>query len=512
MVTRIHPLTGEKINGKANGHARPQLLAAMGQVRFRSTQSIDAARSGTDLDGHWVHTDALDPDSAYSKPVRQTLVRRSRYEGQSNGYYAGICETHSNMLVGVGPSLRMLTGNRNFNQTVERAFFQWAQAIQLRRKLWCMSHARTADGEAFGILQTNPGIKNGVQLDLMLIEAEQCQTPYLPHMETGYIDGIKYDKFNNIEWYDILPTHPGASWVPYYEPIRVAPSNVVHWFKLKRAGAHRGIPSLTSTLNVGASSRRHREAVIAAAESAADFAAIAKTNQQASSEEADAVAPFTGVDTVRRQLTFLPMGWDLTQLRGEHPNAQYGEFHRLNQSETARPISMPYNLAACDSSTYSFASGKLDTLAYRAALDVERQDCNDLILDRIFAEWFKEWTIIESLRDIPPNHQWDWPKHPIIDAVAEESARDTRLKNGTLTMRQAHSDDGADYEDQLVIKAEDMFGEATEENIAKARQIDVLRNTPAHAIQFVAQVMGIQSPAQQSQPLGAPENEPAQAV
>ena len=65
---------------------------------------------------------------------------------------------------------------------------------------------------------------------------------------------------------------------------------------------------------------------------------------------------------------------------------------------------MPYNAAACDSSTYSFASGKLDTLCYRAALDVERADCNELVLDPLFAAWFREWTIISGMRIIP-THQ-----------------------------------------------------------------------------------------------------------
>ena len=508
-MTRVHALTGKPLNGKSvNGRAREEVLTAFERIRQGRTAklSIDAARSGTDLDSHWRHADSLSPDESYSKTVRHTLIKRSRYEASSNGYYSGICETHSNMLCGVGPTLRMLTGNRNFNQLVEREFFAWMQAVQLRRKIWCMSHARTADGESFGVFQTNPGIANDVQLDIMLIEAEQCQTPYLESFEAGRIDGIRYDEFNNVVQYDILPRHPGSSFYSLETPISVSASNVVHWFKMKRAGAHRGIPSLTSTLNCGAYGRRHREAVVAAAESAADHAAIAKTNMQAGgADEIDQVAPFTGIDTVKRQLTFLPYGWDLTQLRSEHPNAQYNDFQRSIISEQARPISMPYNAAACDSSTYSFASGKLDTLCYRSALDVERQDCNDLVLDKIFAAWFREWTVVANRRDIPPAHQWDWPAHPVIDAVAEASAIDTKLKNSTITLRQVYSDAGMDLEDQLSIMAEDWFGEATEETIVKARNICILKTTPAPAMQARSAILGVQATSQQPQPADANE-------
>lgn len=509
---KIHPLTGElqqPINGKRNGSARPAVDAYFVQrsSNRQANLTFDAARSGTDLDGHWAHADALDADSA-NQQARQTLVKRSRYETGSNGYYAGIIRSHCDMLVGTGPNLRMLTGNRDFNQLVEREFYQWARDVQLRRKLWCMAHARTQDGEVFAMLVDNPGSKNSVTLDFIPMETEQCQTTLMTFgLDGGYIDGIKFDEFNNIEYYEVLPEHPGSNhmFALGLTPIKVSPQNMMHWFKLDRPGSHRGLPDLKSTMNVGASSRRHREATVAAAETAADLAAISTTaHNAAGDDEPYPVLPFTGIPMQKRTWAFNPSGWDITQMKSEHPNATYADFHRLQISEQARPLSMPYNAAACDSSTYSFASGKLDTLIYRTTLDVERMDCDDLVLDRIFAAWFREWTIVASRREIPPSHQWDWPKHPSIDSEAEERARDTKLKNGTLTMRDALSADGKDYEDQLAIKAEDMFGEASEENIKKCRMIDVLRNTPQHAMPAVAAFLGIQVTSTQ-QPVEKPQ-------
>jgi capsid protein len=521
-MARIHPLTGEPLNGKAvNGHPRPELRAyfASDKPKHRAALSIDAARSGNDLDNHWAFADSLSADGAYSQGVRHTLIKRSRYEGTSNALYAGIIATHVNMLVGVGPTLRMLTGNRGFNQLIEREWFRWTQAVQFRRKLWAMAHAVTGDGDTLAILQTNPVVRNGVQLDFMPIEAEQCQSPFEGLLETGQIDGIIYDEFNNVVAYDILPHHPGSTnHITWLDPVRVPASQVLHWFKLKRPGAHRGIPAMTAGMNTGAYHRRFREATVAAAETAADVGAMLTSSLgPAGDSEPDPVAPFSTVEFVKRMLMVAPMGWDAKQMKGEHPNAQYAEFHRTLLSELARGISMPYNAAACDSSTYSFASGKLDTLCYRAALDVERADCNDLILDPLFTQWFREWRAIpdeegNDRRSVTPNHQWDWPTHPVIDAVSEESARDTKLKNGTLTFRQACSDQGRDAEDEYTIMAEDMFGEASDENVAKCRQIVALKNTPQHAIQYVAQLMGIEMPSPTKQPTEAPANEPAQAV
>lgn len=504
-MPRVHPLTGQPVNGKTvNGHPRPEIAAYFGQTRreSRAKLSIDAARNGTDLDNHWQFADALDADLAYSPSVRSTLRKRSRYEQTSNAFYSGIIATHVNMLVGVGPTLRMLTGNRNFNQLVERRFAAWQQAVQFRRKLWAMAHAVTGDGETFALLQTNPSLAvNDVQLDFQPIEAEQCQSPF-GSINPLQIDGIHRDENNNIVAYDILPYHPGGAMSAInglifgIDPLTLPANQVLHWFKLARPGAHRGIPSLTPGLNTGAYHRRFREATVAAAETAADVGAMLTSNLgPAGDNEPDPVAPFSTVEFVKRMLMVAPMGWDAKQMKGEHPNAQYAEFHRTLLSELARGLSMPYNAAACDSSTYSFASGKLDTLCYRAALDVERQDCNDLVLDPLFAAWFREWTIIPdsqiNRREIVPNHQWDWPRHPVIDAVSEETANDLKLKNGTLTLRQAFSDQGMDLEDQLMVMAEDTFGEANEETINKMRQIIVLKNTPRFAVDHVANILGL---------------------
>lgn len=45
----------------------------------------------------------------------------------------------------------------------------------------------------------NPKVRHAVRLDIVLIETEQCQTPMLPFSVPGYIDGIKFDEFENSE-------------------------------------------------------------------------------------------------------------------------------------------------------------------------------------------------------------------------------------------------------------------------------------------------------------------------
>jgi capsid protein len=459
--------------------------------------SYDAARTSTEYQNIWSNADRLDADSAHSKEIRHTLISRSRYEVGNNGYSDGIAQTYATDLVGVGPVLRMQTGSDGFNRMIELEWYRWCKAVQFRRKLWCMAHAKHTDGETFGIQRRNPNVRHPVKLDLRLIEAEQCQTPFLPFGEVGYIDGIKFDQFGNPVWYDILSRHPGATGDFSSAGDRFSQSDasrsissigltaekvpaefVLHWFKMRRPGQHRAVPENASTLNTGAAARRWREATLAAAETAADFTVLLKTQFQPDSEEMQYATDFSQQEISKRMMTAMPVGYDLSQLKAEHPTATYEAFHKSLVNELARPRSMPYNKAACDSSSYNYASGRLDHQTYYASLDVEREDCNDLVLDPLFDAWFDLAVIRYGWLGGNPDaitagareHLWDWPKHRVADVESEANANETRLQSGQVFLHQIFTDAGMDFEDEL-LKASVSFGVTVEE--LRQRLLDV---------------------------------------
>ncbi len=450
---------------KTNGHARRDLFqygVAQKQDKKKLKARYDAAQDTDTYSNWWAAADNLDADSANSLEVRRKLVSRSRYEVENNGFMAGMVQTHANYLVGISPTLRMQTGNEQFNRIVELIWFQWCKAVNLRRKLWCMAHAKVQDGEAFGILVSNDKLNTRIKLDIRLIETEQVQsTDILSLLEDNHIDGIAFDENGNVEYYDVLPSHPGSAVGMFFSASqRVLSQFMLHWFTQRRPGQHRGVPELVSTLNCGASSRRFREAVIAAAEAAASLGAIMlKTGFLPS--EVDQVAPLSTMDYDKGIMTALPQGWDAFQVKPENPSQTYESFMRLLINETARPKSMPYNVAACDSAQYNYASGRLDHQTYFSAIDVEREECNELVLDKLFDNWWSE-AVLEYNWDIPegarvPSHVWDWPKHPVADVKSESLSGDTDLKNGSLTLYRRYSDRGLDAEDEFQKEA-DLLG------------------------------------------------------
>lgn len=450
--------------------------------------TYDAARTTTDFENYWVHADAYDADSANNKAVRDTLRQRARYEVHNNGFVDGIAQTYANDLVGLGPRLQMRSSSPAFNALVEDRFTQWQRAINFRRKLWCAAHAKMVDGEAFGVLRTNPNVSDPVKLDWVLYEAEQCQTPALPYRtQPGYIDGIRFDQWGNPIWYDILRKHPGAS--TSYDgfdltPEQVAARYVTHWFLLRRPGQHRGVPELASTLNTGAAARRWREATLAAVESAADFSVLLHTTL--SPETLQTADPLSTVEIEKRMMTALPMGYSATQMRAEHPNATFETFHRSLVNEQARPKSMPTNKAMCDSSKYNFASGRLDHQTYYLSLDVDRADCNTLVADPIFDVWLDEAIRVYRWlggdpRAVGPQarrHGWVWPSHQVVDAKADAEANKNNLASGVVSWLETQRSRGVDPEERVRDEAA-FYGVSEDEVRAWYRPMTMAAAAPA---------------------------------
>lgn len=442
----------------AESHAK----AEASKPRQRAT--YDAAQDLQDTQNHWASADNFDADSANSPVVRSRLVSRSRYETANNGYSDGIAQTYSTDLVGTGPKLRMQTASPGFNRLVEAEWDRWTKAIGFRRKLWCQAHAKHQDGQGYGIVRRNPKVRHPIKLDYVLYETEQITTPNLPFGTPGYIDGIKFDDFGNPEWYDLIQYHPGgvSGWLNQ-TPERIPARFVCHWFKLRRPGQHHGIPEMTSTLNLGAGGRRWRESTLTHAELIAKLTVLLKSLMQPADEDADPVTAMSTLDLLTGTMVALPNTVEPIQLDAKQPAATYEMFNRALINEQARCKNMPFNKAACDSSSYNYASGRLDHQTYYGALDVDRADGDDLVLDRLFDVWFDLAVMTFGWLGGNPDaitagakaHAWDWPKHPVADLQTEASANSEKLKTGQTTLSRIYSEAGEDFEDDLEVMARD---------------------------------------------------------
>jgi capsid protein len=157
------------------------------------------------------------------------------------------------------------------------------------------------------------------------------------------------------------------------------------------------------------------------------------------------------------------------QMKAEQPSATFKEFTRAQSSEQARPLNMPQNIAAADSSGYSFSGGKLDHLTYFVSVDVEQEEIEEAILDPLFEVWFAE-AVLRFGWGVPnsplPLHGWDWPRKPVIDEAKTSNARKTDLSTGVASLRRLLAEDSLDIEEEIPAMAKD-YG-VTEDEVRAA--------------------------------------------
>jgi len=434
------------------------------QTQWAVRGRYDAAQTVNENVRHWANADGLSANAANSPQVRRVLRNRSRYEVANNSYARGIVLTLANDVIGTGPRLQLLTDNERLNTEVERAFMTWARKVNLAAKLRTLHMARVQDGEGFAVLTTNPRLDSPVQLDLRLVEADQVATPgWMPNAAQP-VDGIVLDAAGNPVEYHILRSHPGDTLAVAGQDAydRVPANTVLHWFRVDRPGQLRGIPDITPALPLFAQLRRYTLAVLAAAETAADYAAVVYTDAPPGGEAEDYSQLPPEIQLENRLLTVLPGGWKLTQLKAEQPVTGYAEFKDAILNEIGRCLNMPSNITAGNSAGYNYASGRLDHQIYYRSVRIEQQHLATTILDRILAAWLDEAALVPGLlpdADTPYGnweHKWFFDGSEHVDPLKEAAAQGERLSNHTTTLADEYARLGLDWETQLRQRAREV--------------------------------------------------------
>lgn len=434
----------------------------------------DAAQTNDHNSQHWAMTDSLSSRAALNPGVRKKLRERSRYEIENNSWLAGIIETLSHHTIGIGPRLQILHRNEAACLRVQRAHARWAKAVGFAEKLLTLKKTWGGSGECYALKIRNKNLWP-IQLDFRLYEPDQVANPYA-YFDPQIDDGVKIDLKTGLpEAYFFLNWHPGDNQFStdvmkqgeWYDA-----KEVLHYFHRVRPGQLHGVPPLTPSLELAPILRRFTRAAIKAAEVAASHSSVIRTTA-ASVEVAGSPRDFAAIEFEAGMHTILPEGWDISQMKSEHPNSSYEMVIKWVLNEIARPLSMPFNIAACNSAGYNYSSGRLDHQTYYKSIEVDQSLIESTVLDPLFRSWleeamfvqisFEQWVselglvaselsgellaILEqryredspSLLDgLPPidelEWQWCWDAQPVIDEGTDADASTKRIQSGQSTL------------------------------------------------------------------------------
>lgn len=448
-----------------------RIMARFGYVRVgnagrprpgRVTAKYDAAHAEENR-RHWKEADDLAVNAAANPAARRTLRMRGRHEQANNAYVDGALQTLAGDTVGFCPSLQMQTEDANLNRAIETEFGQWMNEVRVGRDLRTMVEAVCASGEIFGMIVQNPRLKNQVKVQMQLVEADQCATPDIwRHLaDPRRVDGIVFDAFNNPLIYHILDRHPGDTASLASDPLsyrEVPAEDMIHLYRTRRPGQRRGVPRLTSSLQLTADRRGYRQSTVAAARVAAELGAFTVESETAA-DGGDVPDPFEVVEVERGMLNVMPAGWKAKQMRPEQPSTSFREFDSKLVAEQARPLCMPSNVALADSADMNYASGRMDYQTYDRSIIVDRGDLEREVLSVLLVRWLSEAVMIPGFLPVRarrlaaraaigglPRHAWLWTGRDHVDPAKEATADKIGLESNTRTLAEILAKRGVDYE------------------------------------------------------------------
>ena len=426
----------------------------------------DNARHTPDTASLFRNVDSLAMNMALDPITRRTVRDRARYVVGNCPYAWGMLDTYATDVMGPWVTVSFPRGgvSEDVRDKVTDAFDAWALKAGLWSKLKTMVRAKTTDGEAFATFFTDPTIldeTNNVTLNLALIECDRVESWTEAITRDDEYDGIRFDKYGHPVEYRILKYHPGD-----YRAIRnvkgragewVKAKNVIHYFEPLRPEQVRGISDFVSMLDIPAEQKSYRSSVTTTAINAASVSGVLETdavpecyddNEQSIGRCAMDVKPNTVFHAQRGAFVTLPEGWKLNQLQAQQPTSLYPEFVRALIAEMARCLSMPVNIAMCDSSQHNFSSAKLDFTIYGDKINDVRSTIVTQVLDRIFFKWLEEFAVLEALdpSTVSALHRTEWlfTERTNADVMKDASADNTRLGNATLSYETYYAREGKD--------------------------------------------------------------------
>lgn len=430
--------------GRNVAPTRPTVIRVNRDPKSAIRASYDTAATTVRNERSWQYADTLDADSANSPEVRAILRKRARYVVQNNGYAAGMIRTLAADVVGPGAQLQHRSRSARSDELIESAWLEWCEETGFWEKVRTAVAAWMTDGEVFARNYQRNGLS--VPYDIQMVEADQVATPDASMVSDTAVDGIRFDRFGNPTEYHVLKSHPGSNAWTDMDYLAIPAKEICHLFDCDRPGQHRGIPRITPSLDLYENIRRYTKATVLAAEFAASISGAIQTRAAAldADTEGTDIEDSENYPTIEIELGTVPVmpeGWEFKQIQPEQPTTTYEMFVTSLLREAARPLSMPTNVAMCDSSKYNYASGRLDHQTYDRQIANDRRTLERRMINRVFRAW-RDVYVLSVLRapelvGMPASVQWYWQPRKHVDPAKEASAIVTLLEAG-LTSREAY--------------------------------------------------------------------------
>jgi lambda family phage portal protein len=267
------------------------------------------------------------------------------------------------------------------------------------------------------------------------------------------VQGIEFDADGRRRFYNLYEFHPGGgplNWVgSFYKSNRIPASEVMHLFRVDRAGQVRGIPWLASVMLKLKDYGDFSEASLMRQKIAACFTAfVTDADNLGGVLPVGSQVPILGETMEPGQIEILKPGQTVT-LADPPPALGFAEFSREQLKAVAAGVGISYESLTGDFSNATFSSARMGRLEMQRNVDCWRwqllipRGCTP-IWDR-----FAEAAAIAGQVAKPVPADWTPPRKEYVDPTKEIPALISEVRAGFKTWPEAVRETGNDPEATL---------------------------------------------------------------
>lgn len=408
-------------------------------------------------------------------PIREELVRKSRYYEKNNGLVNRLADLFEQYVVGVGIAFFPSTTSAEWNTSAVQYWRDWQRFADLTsRASWGTLQGQIArswfiDGEVF-ILKTYG--KSG-RPRIQIIEAHRVKTPKMamdgilaaaanPNGNV-IIDGVEIDSNGRPVAYHIETIDTGRK----SKFTRVDAELMVHVFEPGRPGQYRGLPFVASVITDINDLDDLQVFEMQAAKEAASVTNVIKTKAGEVADEdiikGTTLSPITAEQKIhyykermRSEAVVLQTGDDMSQFKSERPSVATAGYWDFLTAKICAGVGIPKELAIPSS---------MQGTSMRAVLEIANsffRQRSSALQDHLGHVY--EWVIESGLQLADPlliaGKPEDWyawtarsPRSVSVDIGYSSAARINEFKLGMTTLEDIYAELGQDWRERLRQKA-----------------------------------------------------------
>lgn len=453
---------GQPLSIPVPAHSPPKPNRSNRRGRLDASYDVITRSDKTD---HWDHARDL-AGYLHDSPERRNKLRTwSRHEFRNNPHLKGLVRKLIIEKLRTGPRLEIQPKSKTSaakaaSRALERNWKEYCEEIRFVRKLALALVEWTIGGDAFCRFRPNPKLST-VPVDFKVHEGEEFQTPpELAHRQLRQInedrmiiDGIEYDRYENVVQYHKLRHHPRGHrpWNarPVYDTVTA--DHMAHLYEQDRPTQYRGIPLTTPVLEPYGFLREFMDSKVK--QEGLRSRLLGSVETGFAPDECDGIgSEQLEFDIGGGMFLSMPGGWKAQMFRMDATGAGVLEFVRAVLSWISSVFLAPWNITGGDSSDYNFASGRLDFNIFYHAVDFDRVVYLETELLNKFFRW---WLPFASDIGMVPSSlnafefMWYWDEREPIDRQKQARADQIEKENGMLDEHKYWQDRGQSAEDAI---------------------------------------------------------------